>query len=185
MVVSAFMWYSILLAFQHYSTMSKRSYNLTRTTYDNADVVLSPEGKKRHSQTDLDCILDAGRLIICGGKQLATMTEDQLFRQFFGCGTIVALSLWNLLKAENQSVPAASIEHMMWALLFLKTYSKESVLVRMLGRTVDEKTWRESMWRMVDAIGALEPIVVSFFKPMIDDDKQLLLFSNNSIAAVL
>ena len=74
---------------------------------------------------------------------------------------------------------------MMWALLFLKTYSKESVLVRMLGRTVDEKTWRESMWRMVDAIGALEPIVVSFFKPMIDDDKQLLLFSNNSIAAVL
>ena len=59
--------------------MSKRSYNLTRTTYDNADVVLSPEGKKRRSQTDLDCILDAGRLIICGGKQLATMTEDRLF----------------------------------------------------------------------------------------------------------
>jgi hypothetical protein len=104
---------------------------------------------------------------------------------FFGCGAIVALSLWNLLKAENQSVPAASIEHMMRALLFLKTYSKELVLVRMIGRTVDEKVWCESLWQMVDAIGALEPIVVCFFKPMIDDDIQLLLFSNNSIAAVL
>jgi hypothetical protein len=41
------------------------------------------------------------------------------------------------------------------------------------------------MWWIVDAIRALEPIVVSFFKPMINDDKQLLLFSNNSITAVL
>jgi hypothetical protein len=107
-------------AFQHHFKMSKQSYNLPRTTYDNTDAVLSPEGKKRRSQTDLDCILDAGRLIIRGGKQLATMIKDQLFHQFFGCGAIVALSLCNLLKAENQSVPAASIEHMMWALLFLK-----------------------------------------------------------------
>jgi hypothetical protein len=76
MVAPAFMWYSILFAFQHHSTMSKQSYNLTKTTYDNADVVLSPEGKKRGSQTDLDCIFDAGRLIIHGGKQLVTMTED-------------------------------------------------------------------------------------------------------------
>ena len=149
--------------------MSKRSYNLTGVQESNAVMTYFPEGKKRRSHTGLDCILDAGRLIIRGGKQSATMTEDRLFRQFFGCGAIVALALWNLLMADTQIASDVSIEHMMWALLFLKTYSRESVLVRMLGRPVDEKTFRESMWTMVDAIATLEPTVVSCQVCMIYD----------------
>ena len=57
-------------------------------------------------------------------------------------------------------VPKESIQHILWALMFLKTYWKESTLSTMAGG-VDEKTWRKLYWPMVQAIANFEPIVVS------------------------
>lgn len=49
---------------------------------------------------------------------------------------------------------------MLWALMFLKTYAKESVLSGMAG-SVDEKTFRKWVWLFVCAIASLESNVVS------------------------
>ena len=56
--------------------------------------------------------------------------------------------------------PKESIQHMLWALMFLKTYAKETTLSTLAGR-VDEETWWAWFWPMVEAIADLEPIVVS------------------------
>jgi len=49
---------------------------------------------------------------------------------------------------------------MLWALMFLKTYAKETALSGMAGGA-DEKTFRKWIWSFVCAIAALDSDVVS------------------------
>ena len=53
-----------------------------------------------------------------------------------------------------------SIQHMLWALMFLKICAKECTLSMMAGG-VDEKTWQARFWPMVQAIADLEHVMVS------------------------
>ena len=55
--------------------------------------------------------------------------------------------------------PDESIIHMMWALMFLKMYGKESAMSSMAG--VDKKTYRKWVWIFVFIIADLEALVVS------------------------
>ena len=48
---------------------------------------------------------------------------------------------------------------MMWVLMFLKMYGKESAMSSMAG--VDEKTYRKWVWIFVFKIADLEALVVS------------------------
>lgn len=89
-----------------------------------------------------------------------TLTEDRRFRQMFGCSVVVADALWTLLEEHFSS---ATIEDMMRALFFLKSYAKEGTGSIMVG-TIDEKTYRKRLWPMIEAISSLEEFVVNKVK---------------------
>lgn len=87
------------------------------------------------------------------------MTEDRKFREFFGCGPLVAVELWNALVTTELLPDNGTTQHMLWALMMLKIYAKEHVLAKLAG--VDPKTFRLWAWtRFVPAIADLEPYVV-------------------------
>ena len=106
-------------------------------------------------------ILKIGLEIMCresnGG---AVETADRRFREVFGCGVAVVLMIWQMLDPESTASAATSVSHMLWALMFLKVYAKESTLSAMAGG-VDEKTFRRWAWAFVRAIASLEPYTVS------------------------
>jgi hypothetical protein len=87
-----------------------------------------------------------------------SLTEDRRFREMFGCGLLVAHAVWTRLN-DDGSLESSSIEDMMRALIFLKSYGKEGTISVMVG-TIDEKTYRKRLWPMIEAIGALESVVV-------------------------
>lgn len=137
---------------------------------------LEPDQKRQrrelHTLVDLDTVIAAGRAITRGGKKSETISEDRLFRQFFGCGPVVALALFTKINAEedDQTVPPP-LEHVMWSLLFLKTYVTESVMVQMIGLHVagDEKTLRSILWPMIEKISNLEGSVIVWENRKIGD----------------
>ena len=119
-----------------------------------------PQGKKQcMGPPDLEYILKAGREIMCQSLSSATMTEDQQFCEVFGYGPLVALALWSLMLAES-TVRNTSVVNMLWALMFLKVYSKETTMSSMAGG-IDEKTYQKWVWQLVFLIADLEPVVVS------------------------
>ena len=93
-------------------------------------------------------------------KSRSTQSEDRDFREYFGCGPLVALSLWNLLATMDMVPSGGTLEHFMWTLMFLKLYTKESPLCNLAGG-VDRKTFSKWVWLFIFAISGLESTVVS------------------------
>jgi hypothetical protein len=93
-------------------------------------------------------------------KERSIQTEELEFRQFFGCGLVVFLNLWNLLTMMDFVPPGGTIEHLLWTLMFLKTYANQKVLCTLAGSVSDE-TFRKWTWNFVDGIVKLEDAVVS------------------------
>lgn len=86
--------------------------------------------------------------------------EERDFREFFGCSPPVVVSLWGLL-VKNELVPkGGSIEKLLWALMFKKTYGKEKTMCTLVGG-IDPKTFRKIVWEFISAIASLEGLVVS------------------------
>lgn len=98
-------------------------------------------------------------------KQRALQSEDLDFRAHFGCGPLIFLSLWNLLVTTDLLPSDGTIDHLLWTLLFMKTYAKQSVLCSMCGG-VDPKTFQKWTWEFIAAISQLESLLVSS-KPFI------------------
>jgi hypothetical protein len=125
----------------------------------------SPTKKARYGSSDLERILQIGRDAMRRAKkdgenlQTTSSTEDRRFREMFGVGVQVALAAWCHLDSDG-SLETRTIEDMMRALNFLKTYAKEGTTSVTVG-TIDEKTFRKRLWPMIEAIGALESRVVS------------------------
>jgi len=70
----------------------------------------------------------------------------------------VCLQLWELIVLDGLPDQLAKPHHLLWALLFLKTYSTEAVLAGMCG--CNEDTFRKYCWLFVDEISYLEHDVV-------------------------
>jgi len=91
--------------------------------------------------------------------------------------------MWSMISTEVPS--GASFLHLLWGLLFLKVYATESILCGIVGG-VDEKTFREWAWLMVEKMAALKTRIVSVvaifvlfnfkiqlvYSPSIDPDEQ-------------
>jgi hypothetical protein len=80
----------------------------------------------------------------------------------------VVCNTWELLKIDttnNEEDKGAQPEHLLWALLFLKTYRAESILAGMCG-SVHEDTFRKWAWSFVLRLSYLEFDVVSTLYPM-------------------
>ena len=99
----------------------------------------------------------------CGSSIGAIGPEDRRFREFFGCGALIALVLWNLLEEHNAVPEGGAIMHMLWALHFMKVYPKQdagSVTAGGYGGAIDVKTWRKYFWPFVEAIAHLDQHLV-------------------------
>ena len=122
----------------------------------------------RASKPTLGDLLMKGREIWGRDQNIvrSTMTEDRDFREFFGCGALIALQLWNLLFTTGTIPVGGTLMHLLWTLLFLKVYPQSSVLSRLCGGA-DPKTIRKHVWGedldigFIEAIANLEPFVVS------------------------
>jgi hypothetical protein len=99
--------------------------------------------RKRHRSTRpiLQDVLNTARVIWSRepGNVRSTQTEDRDFREMFGCGAIVALSVFSMLVTTCYLPEGGSLEHLLWTLMFMKVYAKERTMSVLAGG-VDPKT---------------------------------------------
>lgn len=93
-------------------------------------------------------------------KKRATATKDEDFSEFFGCGVIVFLSLWNLLERFDLIPPGGEVYHLLWTLMCFKVYAKQNVLCALAGG-IDGNTYMKWVWLFTDNILVLESNLVS------------------------
>ena len=89
----------------------------------------------------------------------APMLAEQNARDYqslFGCTPEVCALAWNLL---DDAVAGASAKHLLWGLMLMKTYSKESMLCSKVG--VTRATFRHWAWLFIRRIASLSVNVVS------------------------
>jgi hypothetical protein len=86
--------------------------------------------------------------------------RDRRFRSWFGTSTVICA--WGWHELESRGLPEeVEKKHYLWALTLMKTYETEANLSTKVG-PVDEKTFREKAWLVVDLISWLELDLVSF-----------------------
>ena len=80
-----------------------------------------------------------------GGSKLVKIRH---FRSHFGTDPEIASSIWTRIRCnpKNELPRNAKTRHLLWALLFMKTYTTDSVLCGIAGG-VDPKTFRK--WRTI------------------------------------
>ena len=91
------------------------------------------------------------RLIIGRTSRKRTQSENRRFRANFGTTVRVCVMLWDRIGRKRP--PGARQEHLLWALLFLKTYGTEHV--NSMICSVDEKTFRKWSWKFVILLAEL------------------------------
>jgi hypothetical protein len=92
-------------------------------------------------------------------KAMSTQTENRDFRDFFGCGPLVALELWRLLKTNDFLPQGGRLEHLLWMLAFLKTYGHRKLMCSICGG-IDYKTLMKWVLLFVEAVADVEPLIV-------------------------
>ena len=86
----------------------------------------------------------SGQEIMNQGGKSSTKMKDHQFWEAFSTGPNVAAMLWWLIVMESKLVlpVGASPTHMLWSLLFLKTYGKETMLSSMAGGINEKTFWK-------------------------------------------
>ena len=81
--------------------------------------------------------------------------DERLFRSLFGCHPQLCVDIWKLCAWKQGTTP----KHLLWALLFLKTYGTEDVICSLAG--CSRKTFRRWLWPTVKSIADSKRKVVS------------------------
>jgi hypothetical protein len=125
---------------------------------------LSPRNNKRQRpvRPEVQDLLRLARVIWSRDpdKVRTTQTEDRDFRELFGCGVLVALSLWGLLLTTDLLPEDGTLEHLLWTLMFMKVYAKQKTMCSLCGG-IDPQTLKKWTELFIEAISYLEPMVVS------------------------
>jgi len=121
--------------------------------------------RQRPEKPALEDVLKLARVIWRReNKQSTELTEDRKFRDYFGCGAHVVLTLWSLLLTNDLIPMGGMIHHLLWTLMVLNLYYKEQQLCDLSGG-IDKKTLRKWVWGnesqhgFVQAISNLESLV--------------------------
>ena len=101
--------------------------------------------------------------ILNRGKRDGGFRDD--FRYLFGVSADTCSVIWNLCDFP----PGTEPKHLLWALLFLKVYGKESTMVTIVGGPT-RKTFRKWVWLVIGGIASMVPSVVSSNDDDDDDD---------------
>lgn len=88
-------------------------------------------------------------------QDTALADADEAFRAMFGIGTVVCANLWRACAWHGKVKPI----HLLWGLMFLKTYATQAVLVAIAGCT--KKTFRKWTWKVVKSMAYHANYVVS------------------------
>ena len=81
----------------------------------------------------------------------------RMFKCYFGVSPFIAGCILDRLNDQHLCFRSASdVRHLLWALLFLKVYSFEEVLARLVGYT--PKTYRQHVWSMLKNLAALSVV---------------------------
>lgn len=81
------------------------------------------------------------------------------FKSFFGISPRICSISWNLIKDD---LPKSYKEvHLLWALMFLKNYSKESVNHALAN--CDEKTFRSKVWTIISVLASMKVVSTRVF----------------------
>ena len=101
----------------------------------------------------------ARKILGLKGVVFVSEKEYRKFCDYFGCNFDTAVALWVLLT-KHADIGKATVEHMLWALLFMKVYSIESVMCGLVGHP-DPKTFRKWTKLMIEQISSLQEFLVS------------------------
>jgi hypothetical protein len=100
-----------------------------------------------------------------------TNTQIRWFRSTFGASSDVCSHTWEILSHYKKKPERALPKHLLWAMLFLKSYGSEACLAGLFG--VAEKTYRKWIWLMLSAISSIYSKVVS---QLLKDSSILLIY---------
>ena len=78
-------------------------------------------------------------------KERSTKSEDRDFREYFGCGILVAINIWNCLVRYKYLPKGGQPHHYLWSLMFMKVYGTEDVMKNLVD-TKDPKDYGVSLW---------------------------------------
>ena len=92
-------------------------------------------------------------------RPLMQARGERDFRSLFGTIPEVCAAIWNRLVFDDES-PLIRPVHLLWALMFMKLYSKEAALCK-LAR-VSRSTFRKFVWFVIPRIAHLKSDVVCF-----------------------
>jgi hypothetical protein len=85
----------------------------------------------------------------------------RLFKAHFGVSPFIASCLWNRMEDERTlPLQEARPTHLLWALMFLKLYSSEDTLSRIVNASA--KTFRQRVWQMLEALNKLDAVRKQF-----------------------
>jgi hypothetical protein len=115
--------------------------------------------RQRLSDPDAAFILHKGMVLMNRENKGSLQTASRRFHEVFGCSIPVAVEVWKRVDPWSCVSKDATVEHLLWALMFLKLYAKESTLSTLAGG-VDEKTFRKWNWMFIGAISGLESVTV-------------------------
>lgn len=90
-----------------------------------------------------------------------TATDEAQFNAHFGITPYVSAYIWQALSAKILIPRHGCKVHLLWAFLFLKLYSTDTVLAALAGTT--KLTFRRWSMAFVNATARLKPFVVSHF----------------------
>ena len=114
-------------------------------------------------RVDPDAFMELGRRIMNYPQRGGRDMELRRFKSHFGTTNIRCCTLWRMLINHGQArqiLSGARPRHLLWALLFLKTYQTEALLCAKTG--CDEKTLRKWCWKFVHSLSLLETRVIRF-----------------------
>lgn len=128
--------------------------------------IIEPEKKRKRASpvSPLD-FMEEARLMWRRDPKVkrSEKSEDRDFREHFGCGVNVAHTIWMMMESRELIPNDGMIHHLLWTLMFLKSYTKEKTMCTLVGIR-DPKTLRKWVWLFIDNLAELESSVVSNFK---------------------
>ena len=99
----------------------------------------------------------ADKLVGNMGDHLVSNTVDRNYKSCFGVSLSVTYMMWCWLDCNNEGPEGATIVHLLWSLLFLKTYGTYDQLAGVCK--VHRDTYRKWVWLIITRMAFLDDVV--------------------------
>ena len=89
--------------------------------------------------------------------RLSNRKKENARRRFvasFGVNPHVVAAIWNRIDSKDLAPEGMRVKHLLWSLLFLKTYQPVAHSAPPCG--TDEKTYRKWVWIVLEILGNLD-----------------------------